>query len=83
MRPANSKNKKEKYNLRVELMGETKCDENFVSLGDISKKLNIKYHTISDVYEGRRVSFNRFNNCEFFPKISITKLDQPNNCECP
>ena len=82
MRPANSKNKKPKYNLRVELMGETQCDENFCSLGEIGKKLNMKYHTISDVYEGRRVSFNRFNECEYFPKISITKLNT-NNCECP
>mgnify|MGYP001263887897 CR=1 FL=1 len=82
MRPANSKNKKMKYNLTVELMGETKCDESFASLGDISKKLNIPYHTIADVYEGRRVSFNRFSDCHYFPKISISKLDS-NNCECP
>tara|TARA_R110002096_G_scaffold143224_1_gene298882 strand:- start:916 stop:1149 length:234 start_codon:yes stop_codon:yes gene_type:complete len=70
----NATNKKKKYNLKVELMGETKCDENFASLNEISKKLNIPYHTIADVYEGRRVSFNRFNECEFFPRISISKL---------
>jgi len=74
MRPANSTNKKKKYNLKVELGGETKCDEDFCSLNEISKKLNIPYHTIADVYEGRRVSFNRFNKCEYFPTISISKL---------
>ena len=80
MRPANSKNKKKKYNLKVEVGGETKCDENFCSLNEISKKLNIPYHTISDVYEGRRVSFNRVSECEYFPKIMISRI---NNCECP
>lgn len=74
MRTANSKNTKKKYNLKIELMGETKCDEDFASLIEVSKKLNIPYHTISDVYENRRKSFNRFSNCEYFPKISITKI---------
>ena len=40
MRPTNSTNKKKKYNLVVELLGETKCDEDFCSLNEISKKLN-------------------------------------------
>jgi len=75
MRPLNSTNKKKRYNLKVVLMGETKCDEDFCSLAEISKKLNIPVHTITDVYEGRRLSFNRFNKCEFFPTISITKKD--------
>ncbi len=74
MRPTNATNKKKKYNLKVELLGETKCDEDFCSLNEISKKLNIPYHTISDVYEGRRVSFNRYNKCEYFPVIKISKL---------
>ena len=74
MRTANSKNTKKKYNLKIELMGETKCDEDFASLIEVSKKLNIPFHTISDVYENRRQSFKRFSNCEYFPKISITKI---------
>jgi len=76
MRTANSKNTKKKYNLNIELMGETKCDEDFASLIEISKKLNIPYHTISDVYEDRRQSFKRFNECPYFPKISITKISK-------
>ena len=80
MRPANSKNKKKKYNLKVEVDGESRLDEDFCSLNEISKKLNIPYHTISDVYEGRRLSFNRFNERSFFPKITISKIS---NCECP
>ena len=75
MRPANSKNKKLKYRLLIEIMGETKCDEKFTTLQELSKKIGIPYHTISDVYEGRRVSFNRWNNCPYMPKIQITKLN--------
>ncbi len=71
----NATNKKKKYNLRVELLGETKCDEDYASLNEISKKLNIPYHTIADVFEGRRVSFNRYSECEYFPKIFISKLN--------
>ena len=78
MRPANSKNKKLKYHLVIEVMGKTACDEKFTTLQELSKKINIPYHTISDVYEGRRVSFNRWSECEYMPKISITKL-MPND----
>ena len=75
MRPINSKNKRLKYRLVIELMGETKCDEYFTTLSELSKKIGIPYHTISDVYEGRRVSFNRWDKCPYMPKISISKLN--------
>ena len=41
MRTANSKNTKKKYNLKIELMGETKCDEDFASLIEVSKKFKL------------------------------------------
>ena len=78
MRPTNSKNKRLKYHLVIKLMGETKCDEYFTTLSELSKKIGIPYHTISDVYEGRRVSFNRWAECPYMPNIQITKLN-PND----
>lgn len=78
MRPANSKNKKLKYHLQIKVMGKTECDEKFTTLSELSKKIGIPYHTISDVYEGRRVSFNRWSECEYMPKILITKLNTNN-----
>ena len=78
MRPPNSKNKQLKYRLVIDVMGRIECDEKFTTLQELSKKINIPYHTISDVYEGRRVSFNRWSDCEYMPKITITKLN-PNH----
>lgn len=76
MRPQNSTNKKLKYILKVNVQDEEVHYGYYPSLREISKELNMPYHTISDYYEGRRNSFGRFKDCKYFPTISINKIEE-------
>ena len=67
-------NIKKKFNLSVI------CDENeihnsdYCSLKEISAYLNFPYSTITDIYQNRRVSLNKYEKCKYFPRIAINLL---------
>jgi len=75
MRPPNSTNKKLKYVLSVKYQDNEVHNGEYKSLREISKELNMPYHTISDFYEGRRETFGRFKDCKYFPTIIISKIE--------
>ncbi len=70
-----SANKKPKYELNVEC-GDTKLHHGtYCSLKEIASHLNFPYTSITDIYEGRRKSLNKYENCIYFPKITISNLN--------
>jgi len=71
---AGKENVKLKYVCSVVLMGEEVHNKQYPSLIQIGKELNIPYHTITDVYEGRRNSFTKYENMKFFPCVKIYKI---------
>ena len=70
-----SANINKKFNLSI------KCDEKeihsgeYCSLKEISSFLNFPYSTITDIYQNRRKSLNKYEKCKFFPQMSITLLN--------
>lgn len=73
-RTKNSFNKKEKYNVKINIMDNIVLDRNFTTLKEIANELNIPFYTLADIYEKRRTSFTRYSNCYYFPNLSICKL---------
>ena len=67
-----------KYNCYISVMGEAVHNKQYPSLRQIGKELNIPYHTITDVYEGRRNSFTKYENIKFFPSLKITLINERN-----
>jgi len=63
-----------KYNLNISCEGEPLHDGEYCSLREISDYLNLPYNVITNVYEGRRNSFKRWEECKFFPTIRISNL---------
>ena len=74
-RHKNSLNKKEKYNVKINIMDNEVLDKNFCSLKEIANELDIPFYTLTDIYEKRRTSFTRYSNCYYFPNLCISKLD--------
>ena len=74
MRTSGANNTTPKYRCVVTLMGEKVVDDDFTSLKKVAEVVDIPYHTITDVFEGRRNSFMKYKNKKFFPDISIIKL---------
>ena len=50
-RHKNSLNKKEKYNVKINIMDNDVLDKNFCSLKEIANELDIPYPTLTDIYE--------------------------------
>jgi len=67
-----------KYNCCVSIMGDEVHNKQYASLIEIGKDLNIPYHTITDVYEGRRNSFTKYEGIKYFPSFKITLIKDSN-----
>ena len=65
-----------KYNLKVVVDENTLHNENYCSLKEISAFMEFPYTTITDIYEGRRKSLNKYEKCKYFPLLTITRLNQ-------
>ena len=76
MRTTGSVNLKPKYRCQIILMGNVVLDENYSTLRNLANGVDLPYHTITDVFEGRRNSFMRYEDRRYFPSIKITKLDE-------
>ena len=74
MRTKNSENVKNKYNLKIFVCDECKLDANYPSLKKIAETLQIPYGTLTDIYECRRTSITRYENCYYFPKFTISSI---------
>ncbi len=69
-----SANINKKFNLSIECDDKEIHNDDYCSLKEISSYLNFPYSTITDIYQNRRVSLNKYEKCKFFPKINITLL---------
>ena len=69
-----TKNVTPKYNLKVMLEDDLLHDNNYCSLLEISEYMKFPYTSITDIYEGRRKSLNKYQKCRFFPNMEITKI---------
>ena len=67
------KSQKDKYNCKVVLNGELVFDKNFKSYDDIGLSLGLSKHVIFALVSGR-TSYKNYDNCRFFPKITISDL---------
>lgn len=76
MRQIGSQNKTNKYRCEIDLMGEKVLCEDYATLKQVADETGIPYHTIADVFEGRRTSFMRYAKSKYFPNLSITKLSE-------
>lgn len=81
MRTTGSVNLKAKYRCEIILMGNVVLDESYTSLRNLAKGADLPYHMITDVFEGRRNSFMKYQNKKYFPTIKITKLTEEKNDE--
>lgn len=72
-----AKNTTLKYNLSVNCNGTQLHNSDYCSLREVAEHLNFPYTTITDIYEGRRKSMNKYAECKYFPSINITKLSSP------
>ena len=70
-----TKNITPKYELKVNCGDENLHTGTYCSLKEIAFHLNFPYTTITDIFQGRRVSLNSYANCKYFPKIEITNLN--------
>ena len=68
------KSQTDKYNCKVVIDGELVFDKNFKSYDDIGLSLGLSKHVISALVSGR-TSYKKFDNCRFFPKITINYLN--------
>ena len=73
---AGKKNITLKYLCCVEVAGEEIHNKQYASLIQIGQDLNIPYHTLTDVYEGRRSSFTKYQNMKFFPTVKISLITE-------
>ena len=64
-----------KYELTILCDGTQIHKGEYCSLREISAFLNFPYSTITDIYQDRRKSLNKYQKCKFFPKMEITLLD--------
>tara|TARA_R100001086_G_scaffold37268_1_gene16646 strand:+ start:260 stop:511 length:252 start_codon:yes stop_codon:yes gene_type:complete len=74
MRTAGAGAKTNKYRCEIEVMGEIVLCDDYATLKVIADETEIPYHTIADVFEGRRTSFMKYSNTKYFPNLRITKL---------
>jgi hypothetical protein len=78
MRTAGSMNVKPKYHCEITILGNVVLDESYSSLRKLAHNVDLPYHTITDVFEGRRGSYQKYENRKYFPVIKITKIcDEP------
>lgn len=71
------KSKLNKWNCVVFLMNEEKLNKSFTCLQDIAEELNISRHIINDIANNRKKN-NKYDNCIYYPKITITEIDKEN-----
>jgi len=74
MRTAGKENTTPKYLCCITLMGDEVHRKEYASLKKLADDIDIPYHTITDVFEGRRNSFMKYKDRKYFPDISIQKL---------
>jgi len=74
-----SKATTKKYNLQITCDGNPLHEGQYASLREISDYLHIPYHNLTDVCEGRRNSFTKWEECRFFPVIKIDKIENNTN----
>lgn len=74
MRTAGKENITPKYLCCIHILGNEVHKEQYPSLKKLAQDIDIPYHTITDVFEGRRNSFMKYKDKKFFPDIRITKL---------
>lgn len=74
MRPTGTQNTTPKYNCCIHFMGKEIHNKKYASLKQMSNDIDIPYHTLTDVFEGRRCSYNKFKDRKFFPTINITRI---------
>ena len=76
MRTTGSENKCMKYKCNITLMGNTILDKEYPSLKQIANDIEVPYHTITDMYEGRRTSYQKFAGTKYFPDFTIKRIDE-------
>ena len=81
MRTAGSNNTTPKYNCSIKYLGTEIHNKNYTSLKTLSDDIDMPYHTITDVFEGRRNSFMKYEDRKYFPAIKIMKLCDIHNKE--
>lgn len=74
------KSKLNKWNCVVILMNEEKLNKSFTCLQDIAVELNISRHIINDIANNRKKN-NKYDNCIYYPKITISEIDKENRNE--
>ena len=74
MRTAGSVNQKPKYHCEITILGNVVLDESFTTLRKLAHSVDLPYHTITDVFEGRRGSYQKYENRKYFPIIKISKI---------
>lgn len=74
MRTSGAINNTPKYLCSIILMGDEVHRKEYSSLKKIADEIDMPYHTITDVFEGRRSSFMKYKDKKYFPDIRITKL---------
>jgi hypothetical protein len=78
MRKVGIENTTPKYLCCITFMGNEVHKKEYPSLKKLADDIDIPYHTITDVFEGRRSSFMKYKNRKYFPDISISKLSNIN-----
>ncbi len=61
------------FNCEVIINGECVHKQDYKTLSDISKDLNLSYHQVAE-YSAGRVKRRLTNHFKFHPMVSITKL---------
>ena len=74
MRTTGANNTTMKYNCSIIVMESEVHNCDYSSLRKLALDINIPYHTITDVFEGRRGSYMKYQHNKFFPIIKISKL---------
>jgi len=67
------RSKTNKWLCVITLNDQELLNKEFICLEDISAELQLSKHIIYDISSKRR-SAKKYENCKFFPKISITRL---------
>jgi hypothetical protein len=74
MRTAGSNNTTPKYNCSIIYLGTEIHNKNYTSLKTLSDDIDMPYHTITDVFEGRRNSFMKIRRPKIFPGYKYSKV---------
>ena len=74
MRTACANNTTPKYICSITYLGNEVHNEKYSSLKSLADAIDMPYHTITDVFEGRRNSFMKYENRKYFTSIKIMKL---------